>query len=62
MPLAFVAVHTDTPAPETFVQMRAWHGLVERIKAVPVPVLLQLASTNPYCLRTHGQPGRSPRA
>jgi hypothetical protein len=46
-PLAFVEVHTDMPAPETFGQMRAWHGLVERIKAIPVPVLLQLASTKP---------------
>jgi hypothetical protein len=46
-PLAFVEVHTDMPAPETFGQMRAWHGLVERIKAIPVPVLLQLAATKP---------------
>src|ERR1035438_4359346 len=27
--------------------IRAWHGLVERIKEIPVPVLLQLASTKP---------------
>jgi hypothetical protein len=46
-PLAFVEVHTDMPAPETFGQMRAWHGLVERIKEIPVPVLLQLASAKP---------------
>jgi hypothetical protein len=46
-PLAFVEVHTDMPTPETFGQMRAWHGLVERIKEIPVPVLLQLASTEP---------------
>jgi hypothetical protein len=35
------------PTAQTFGQMRAWHGLVERIKEVPVPVLLQLASTGP---------------
>jgi hypothetical protein len=46
-PLAFVEVHTDMPASETFGRMRAWHGLVERIKEIPVPVLLQLASTKP---------------
>lgn len=46
-PLAFVEVHTDMPTPKTFGQMRAWHGLVERIKEIPVPVLLQLASTTP---------------
>jgi hypothetical protein len=43
-PLAFVEVHTDQPPQGTFSQMRAWHGLVERIKAIPVPVVLQLAS------------------
>jgi hypothetical protein len=46
-PLAFVEVHTDMPAPVTFGQMRAWHGLVERSKEIPVPVLLQLASAKP---------------
>lgn len=46
-PLAFVEVHTDMPTPQTFGQMRAWHSLVERIKQIPVPVLLQLASTTP---------------
>jgi hypothetical protein len=44
-PLAFVEVHTDNPPPETFGQMRAWHALVQRIKAIPVGVVLQLAST-----------------
>src|SRR5205823_1477852 len=43
-PLAFVEVLTDMPSRETFGQMRAWHGLVERIKAIPVPVVLQVAS------------------
>jgi len=36
-PLAFVEVHTDQPPPRTFGEMRAWHGLVERIKTIPVP-------------------------
>jgi hypothetical protein len=40
-PQAFVEVHTDQPPHETFGQMRAWHGLVERIKAIPVAVVLQ---------------------
>jgi hypothetical protein len=43
-PLAFVEVHTDQPPAMTFGQMRAWHGLVERIKGIPVPVVLQAAS------------------
>lgn len=43
-PLAFVEVHTDQPPAGTFGQMRAWHGLVERIKSIPVPVVLQVAS------------------
>ena len=42
-PLAFVEVHTDQPPSSTFSQMRAWHGLVERIKKIPVAVVLQLA-------------------
>ncbi len=44
---AFVEVHTDQPAAKTFGQMRAWHGLVERIKKIPVPVVLQLAAAGP---------------
>lgn len=46
-PLAFVEVHTDQPPARTFGEMRAWHGLVERIKTIPVPVVLQLASSGP---------------
>ncbi len=42
-PLAFVEVHTDQPPSNTFSQMRAWHGLVERIKKIPVAVILELA-------------------
>ncbi|MCW2938591.1 MAG: hypothetical protein JWN00_1576, partial [Actinomycetia bacterium] len=42
-PLAFVEVHTDMPPASTFAQMRAWHGLVERIKNIPVGVVLHLA-------------------
>ena len=44
-PAAFVGVHTDNPPQRTFAQMRGWHGLVERIKKIPVPVILQLAAT-----------------
>lgn len=43
-PLAFVEVHTDQPPSGVFGHMRAWHGLVERIKATPVAVVLQVAS------------------
>ncbi len=43
-PTAFVEVHTDQPPANTFSQMRAWHGLVERIKKIPIPVVLQVAS------------------
>ena len=43
-PRAFVEVHTDQPPASTFGQIRAWHGLVERIKAIPIPVVLQVAS------------------
>jgi hypothetical protein len=43
-PLAFVEVHTDQPRANTFGQMRAWHGLVQRIRAIPIPVVLQVAS------------------
>lgn len=42
-PLFVVEVHTDNPPPEMFAQMRNWHGLVERIKQIPVPVVLMLA-------------------
>ena len=45
-PAGFVEVHTDNPARETFGQMRAWHGLVQRIKAIPVPVVLMLAPSD----------------
>lgn len=43
-PLAFVEVYTDQPPAAMFGQMRAWHGLVERIKQIPVPVVLHVAS------------------
>lgn len=36
-------MHTDQPDSATFGQMRAWHGLVERIKEIPVPVVLCVA-------------------
>jgi hypothetical protein len=42
-PTCIVEVHTDMPDPATFGQMRAWHGLVQRIKQIPVSVVLTLA-------------------
>ncbi|WP_033822962.1 hypothetical protein [Kitasatospora sp. MBT63] len=42
-PLALVEVVTDSPSKETYGQMRAWHSLVERIKKIPLPVVLALA-------------------
>lgn len=44
-PLGFIEVHTDNPSRETFGQMRAWHGLVQRIKQIAAPVVLMLASS-----------------
>jgi hypothetical protein len=54
-PVAFVEVRTDQPPSSTFGQMRAWHDLAERIKAIPVPVVLQVASQ-------HGGPVAPPDA
>jgi hypothetical protein len=45
-PAGFVEVHTDNPTSETFGQMRAWHGLVQRIKKIPVSVVLMLAPSD----------------
>jgi len=45
-PVCFVEVHTDMPAPGTFAQMRAWHGLSQRIRRIPVPVVLMLAPSD----------------
>ncbi|MDJ0342831.1 hypothetical protein QMK19_23285 [Streptomyces sp. H10-C2] len=42
-PLALVEVLTDSPSQALYGQVRAWHSLVERIKAIPVPVVLALA-------------------
>lgn len=60
-PRAFVELHTDQPPASTFGQIRAWHGLVERIKAIPVPVIVQVASDGgPYRHRMQGQPRGQP--
>jgi hypothetical protein len=45
VPLCLVEVHTDSPSRRTYGQLRAWHGLVERIKQIPVSVVLALAPT-----------------
>lgn len=42
-PQALVEVLTDSPSQALAGQIRAWHALVERIKAIPVPVVLALA-------------------
>jgi len=44
-PAAMVEVHTDSPSRDTYGQMRAWHGLVQRIRQIPVSVVLTLAAT-----------------
>jgi hypothetical protein len=43
-PVCLVEVHTHSPPKETFGQMRAWHGLVGRIREIPVSVVLVLAA------------------
>lgn len=44
-PAGFVEVHTHNPTAGTYATMKAWHNLVERIKTIPVAVVLQLAPT-----------------
>lgn len=39
-PVALVEVLTHSPQQGTFAKMKAWHALVERLKQVPVPVVL----------------------
>lgn len=39
-PVALVEVLTHSPQKGTFAKMKAWHALVERLKQVPVPVVL----------------------
>ena len=46
-PLCFVEVHTDNPTDGTFARMKAWHALVERVRQIPVGVVLQLATGSP---------------
>ncbi|GAB1512595.1 hypothetical protein [Actinophytocola sp. KF-1] len=45
-PMGFVEVHTHNPAADIYAQMKSWHALVERIKSIPVPVVLRLAPAN----------------
>lgn len=42
-PALFLEVHTDMPARETFARMHAWHGLSQRIRKIPSPIVLILA-------------------
>ncbi|MFJ6518212.1 hypothetical protein ACIQJ4_08120 [Streptomyces filamentosus] len=39
-PVALVEVCTHSPQKGTTARIRAWHGLVERLKQIPVPVVL----------------------
>ncbi|MFD4576745.1 hypothetical protein ACFWNK_30815 [Streptomyces sp. NPDC058417] len=39
-PVALVEVLTHSPQKGTTARIRAWHGLVERLKQIPVPVVL----------------------
>ncbi|HEY5986686.1 MAG TPA: hypothetical protein VIV12_09955, partial [Streptosporangiaceae bacterium] len=57
-PVCLVEVHTHSPPKETFGQMRAWHGLVQRIRNIPVSVVLVLASQGG---RSSRRPRKSPR-
>ncbi|MET7920991.1 hypothetical protein ABZU45_35130 [Streptomyces avermitilis] len=42
-PVALVEVLTHSPQQGTFAKMKAWHALVERLKQIPVPVVLTVA-------------------
>ncbi|MFJ8636988.1 hypothetical protein [Streptomyces sp. NPDC093568] len=42
-PMALVEVLTHSPSKELFGRMKAWHDLVERVKQIPVPVVLTVA-------------------
>ncbi|MGW6413351.1 hypothetical protein ACWF95_40725 [Streptomyces vinaceus] len=42
-PVALVEVFTHSPQQGAFAKMKAWHALVERIKQIPVPVVLTVA-------------------
>ncbi|MGW6412562.1 hypothetical protein ACWF95_36020 [Streptomyces vinaceus] len=42
-PVALVEVLTHSPSKETYGKMKAWHYLVERLKQIPVPVVLTVA-------------------
>lgn len=42
-PVALVEVLTYSPPKDTYGKMKAWHNLVERIKQIPVPVVLTVA-------------------
>ncbi|WP_405890252.1 hypothetical protein OG427_17850 [Streptomyces sp. NBC_00133] len=44
-PLCLVEVLCDSPPQGTFGQLRGWYGLVERIKQIPVSVVLALEPT-----------------
>ncbi len=43
VPVALVEVLTHSPPKGTSARMKAWHALVERLKQIPVPVVLAVA-------------------
>lgn len=43
-PVALVEVLTHSPQQGAFAKMKAWHALVERLKQIPVPVVLTVAA------------------
>ncbi|MEU1455703.1 hypothetical protein [Streptomyces avermitilis] len=46
-PVALVEVLTHSPQQGTSAKMKAWHALVERLKQIPVPVVLTVAGDRP---------------
>ncbi|WP_405542712.1 hypothetical protein OG478_13560 [Streptomyces phaeochromogenes] len=49
-PVALVEVLTHSPSKEQYGRMRAWRGLVERVKQIPVPVVLTVAGPRDHPL------------
>ncbi|MGW0572950.1 hypothetical protein [Streptomyces tauricus] len=49
-PVALVEVVTHSPSKELNGRMKAWHNLVERVKEIPVPVVLTVAGPTDHPL------------
>lgn len=50
-PFALVEVLTHSPSKDTYGKMKAWHNLVERLKQIPVPVVLTVAGDRDRSLK-----------